>query len=76
MCPCFREYFSLGECAGLIRYNIFSYCSIYYTLGGCMDVGMSNAICGDVVTPLSLELAQWYSWEGFFSMMAFSRAHH
>ena len=41
-----------------------------------MDVRTSNAICGGVVIPLSLELVQWYSWEGFFSMMAFSRVHH
>ena len=41
-----------------------------------MYVIMSNAICGGVVTPLSLEMPQWYYWEGLFSMMAFSRAHH
>ena len=40
-----------------------------------MYVVISNAICGGVVTPLSLELAQWYCCEGLFSMMAFSRAH-
>ena len=37
---------------------------------------MSDAICGGVVTPLSLKMAQWYIWKGLFSMMAFSRAHH
>ena len=41
-----------------------------------MYVVMSNAIGGGVVTPVSLELALWYCWEGLFSMMAFSRAHH
>ena len=75
-CPCFREYFSLRGRIGLGRYDIFGYCSVYFTLGGCVDVEMSDAICGGVVTPLSLELAQWYCWEGLFSMMAFSRAHH
>ena len=43
---------------------------------GCISLGMSNVIGGGVVTPLSLELAQWYIWEGLFRMMAFSRAHH
>ena len=81
-CPCFREYFSLGGCISLERYNIFGYCTtviierFYFTLGGCLDVRMSNAICGGVVTPLSFKLVQWYCWEGLFSMMAFSRAHH
>ena len=57
-------------------YNIFGYCTVYFTLGGCIGLGMSNNIGGGVVTPLSLELAQWYIWEGLFRMMAFSRAHH
>ena len=57
-CPCFREYFSLEECAGVMRYNIFGYSRVYFTLGGCMDVRMSNVICGGISTPLSLELAQ------------------
>ena len=48
----------------------------YFTLGGCFGVNMSNAICVGVVTPLSMELAQWHCWEGLFSMIAFSRAHH
>ena len=80
--PCFREYFSLGGCIGLRRYNIFGYCTavivvrFYFILGWCVDVRMSNAICGGVVIPLSLELAQWYCGEVLFSMMAFSRAHH
>ena len=26
----------------------------YFTLGGCIGVGMSNAICGGVVTPFEL----------------------
>ena len=39
-------------------------------------LGMSNAFGGGVVTPLSLELAQWYCWEGLFRLVAFSRAHH
>ena len=61
-CPCFREYFSLGRCSGPGRYNIFGYCTaaivirVYFTLGGCLHVGMSNTICGGVVTSLSLEL--------------------
>ena len=81
-CSCFREYFYLGGCTGPGSYNIFIYCTAvivireYFTLGGCISVGMSNAVCGGVVTPLSLELAQWHCWEGLFSMMAFSRAHH
>ena len=81
-CPCFREYFSLEGCGGPEGYNIFSYCTavivvrVYFTLGEFLGVRMSNAICVGVVTPLSLELAQWYCWEGLFSMMAFSRAHH
>ena len=74
--PCFREYFSLGGCAGLGSYNIFGYCTVYFTLGGCISLGMSNAIGGGVVTPLSLELAQWYIWEGPFRLVAFTRAHH
>ena len=74
--PCLREYFSLGLCAGLGSYNIFNYCTVYFTLGGCIGLGMSNVIGGGVITPLSLELAQWYIWEGLFRMMAFSRAHH
>ena len=74
--PCFREYFSLGGCAGLVSCNIFGYCTVYFTLGGCIGVIMSNVIGGGVVTLLSLELAQWYCWEGLFRMMAFSRAHH
>ena len=41
-----------------------------------MDVRMSNAICGGVVTPRSLELVQWYCWEGLFRLVAFSRAYH
>ena len=48
----------------------------YFSLGGCISVKMSSAICSGVVTLLSLELAQWHCWEGLFSMMAFSRAHH
>ena len=68
--PCFREYFSLGGCAGLGSYNIISYCTVYFTLGGCMYVVMSNAIGGGVVTPLSLESVQWHCWEGLFRMMA------
>ena len=75
-CPCFREYFSLGGCTGLVSYEMFSYCRVYFTLGGCMYVIISNVICGGVVTPLSLELAQWYCWEGLFRLVAFSRAHH
>ena len=39
-------------------------------------LGMSNAFGGGVVTPMSLELAQWYCWEGLFRLVAFSRAHH
>ena len=35
---------------------------------------MSNAFGGGVVTPMSLELAQWYCWEGLFRLVAFSRA--
>ena len=58
--PCLREYFSLGGCVGLGSYNIFSYCTVYFTLGGCIGLEMSNVIGGGVVTPLSLELAQWY----------------
>ena len=78
--PCLREYFSLGGCVGLesynIFYNIFSYCTVYFTLGGCISLGMSNAFGGGIVTPLSLELAQWYCWEGLFRLVAFSMAHH
>ena len=80
-CP-FQRLFFFGRmyCPG--SYNIFVYFTAvivireYFTLGGCLGVGMSNAICGGVVTPLSLKLAEWYCWEGLFSMMAFSRAHH
>ena len=59
-----------------IFYNIFGYCTVYFTLGGCFVLVMSNAFGGGVVTPLSLELAQWYCWEGLFRLVAFSRAHH
>ena len=51
-CPCFGEYFSLGGCGGPGSYNIFIYYTAViviresFTLGGCLDVGMSNAICG------------------------------
>ena len=73
--PCLGEYFSLGGCVGLgsynIFYNIFSYFTVYFTLGGCFGLGMSNAFGGGVVTPLSLELAQWYCWEGLFRLVAF-----
>ena len=41
-----------------------------------MYVVMSNANSGGVVTPVSLELAQWYCWKGLFRLVAFSRAHH
>ena len=81
-CSCFREYFSLGGCTGLGSYNIFVYCTAvivireYVTLWGCIGVRMSNAICGGIVTPLSLELAQCHCWEGLFSMMVFSKAHN
>ena len=77
--PCWSWYqsqFSLGGCAGPGSYNIFSYCTVYFTLGGCIGLGMSNVIGGGVITPLSLELAQWYISEGLFRMMALSRAHH
>ena len=74
-CPCLREYFSLGGCVGLGSYNIFGYCTVYFTLGRCISLAMSNAIGGGVVIPLSLELAQWYCWEGLFRLMAFSMAH-
>ena len=74
--PCLREYFSLGGCVGLGSYNILGNCTVYFTLGGCIGLGMSNVIGGGVVTPLSLELAQWYCWEGLFRLVAFSRAHH
>ena len=57
-------------------YNIFGYFTVYFTLGGCFSLGMSNAFGGGVVTPLSLELAQWYCWEGLFRLVTFSRAHH
>ena len=54
--------FSLGGCVSLgsynIFYNIFGYCIVYFTLGGCFVLEMSNAFGGGVVTPLSLELAQ------------------
>ena len=56
--------------------NIFGYCTVYFTLGGCFVLGMSNVFGGGVVTPMSLELAQWYCWEGLFRLVAFSRAHH
>ena len=69
--PCFREYFSLGGCAGLVSYNIFGYFRVYFTLGGCTYVVMSNAICGGVVTLVSLELAQWYCREGLFRLVLF-----
>ena len=69
--PCFREYFSLGGCAGLVSYNIFGYFRVYFTLGGCTYVIMSNAICGGVVTLVSLELARWYCWEGLFRLVLF-----
>ena len=59
-----------------IFYNIFGYCTVYFTLGGYFGLEMSNAFGGGVVTPLSLELAQWYCWEGLFRLVAFSRAHH
>ena len=78
----FREYFSLRGCTGPESYNIFVYCTTvivireYFTLGECISVGMSNAICGGVVTPLSLELAQRHCWEVLFRLMALSRAHH
>ena len=74
--PCLREYFSLGGCAGLVSYNIFGYCTVNFNLGWCVGVVMSNVIGGGVVTPLSLELAQWYCWEGLFRLVAFTRAHH
>ena len=72
--PCFREYFSLGGCAGLGSYNIFSYCTVYFTLVGCIGLGMSKGVM--TPPPMSLELAQWYCWEGLFRLAAFSRAHH
>ena len=31
----------------------------YFSLGGCIDPSMSNAIFGGAVTPVSLKLAQW-----------------
>ena len=31
-------------------------------------LGMSNVFGGGVVTPMSLELAQWYCWEGLFRL--------
>ena len=71
-CPCFREYFSLGGCTGPGSYNSLVYCTAvivireYFTLGSCIGVKMSNTICGGTVTPLSLELAHWYCWEGLF----------
>ena len=74
--PCLREYFSLGGCAGLGSYNIFGSCTVYFTLGGCISLGISNAFGGGVVTPLSLELAKRYCWEGLFRLVAFSKAHH
>ena len=60
---CFRENFSLGGCTSPGSYNIFIYCTAvimireYFTVGGCLGVRMSNAICSGVVTPLGLELA-------------------
>ena len=71
-----QKIFLLGGCAGLVSYNIFCYCTVYFTLEGCMYVVMSNAFGDGVVIPLSLELAQWYCWKGLFRSVAFSRAHH
>ena len=34
-------------------------------------LGMSNVFGGGVVTPMSLELAQWYCWEGLFRLVCF-----
>ena len=81
-CLSFREYFSLGGCGGPVSYKIFVCCTAviviqdYFHLGGCLVIRISNVICGDVVTHLSLELDQWYCWKGLFSMKSFSRAHH
>ena len=81
--PCWSWYQSLSQriflfgrvCrSGKLQY--FGYCTVYFTLGGCFGLGMSNVIGDGVITPLSLELAQWYCWEGLFRLVAFSRAHH
>ena len=62
----FQRIFLFGRITGPGSYNIFIYCTAViviresFTLGGCLGVGMSNVIGGGVVTPLSLELAQWY----------------
>ena len=86
-CPCWSWYQSLslriflfgrvcqsGKLQCFLQY--FQLFTVYFTLGGCFVLEMSNAFGGGVVTPLSLELAQWYCWEGLFRLVAFSGAHH
>ena len=63
-----------GKLQYFLQYFRLLYC--LSTLGGCFRLEMSNAFGGGVVTPMSLELAQWYCWEGLFRLVAFFRAHH
>ena len=46
----------LWEDVLVLEVTIFSLIVIreYFTLGGCIGVGMSNAICGSVLTPFKL----------------------
>ena len=64
-----------GKLQYFLQYFRLLYCLFHFGRG-CFGLGMSNAFGGGVVTPLSLELAQWYCWEGLFRLVAFSRAHH
>ena len=63
-----------GKLQYFLQYFQLLYCLFHFGRVYCL--GMSNAFGGGVVTPLSLELAQWYCWEGLFRLVAFSRAHH
>ena len=47
-----------GKLQYFLQYFWLLYCLFHF--GGCVGLGMSNAFGGGVVTPLSLELAQWY----------------
>ena len=60
--------------SGKLQYFWLLYCLLHF--GRVIGLGMSNVIGGGVVTPLCLELAQWYRWEGLFRLVAFSRTHH
>ena len=67
----FQKIFLFGRVcwSGKLQYFQLLYCLFHFGR-------VSNVIGSGAVTPLSLELAQWYCWEGLFRLVVFSRAHH